>query len=61
MQVIILLKKMLAKMDMKLKDFLWSNRHDKTRHMHVKAWDSICIPKGEGGLGIKKMEDMNIA
>lgn len=37
MQVIILLKKMLAKMDMKLKDFLWSNRHDKTRHMHVKA------------------------
>jgi hypothetical protein len=29
--------------------------------LSIKSWNSICSPKALGGLGIRKMKDVNIA
>jgi hypothetical protein len=31
------------------------------RNLSLKAWDSICIPKMLGGLGLRKMREVNLA
>lgn len=61
MQMVLLPKYMLDKIDKRIRDFLWGHKLEKAHHLPLKAWDSICSPKGEGGLGIKKMEDINLA
>lgn len=61
MQVIMLPTHMLARMDKKIRGFLWGHNEDQVHHFHPKSWESVCTPKGEGGLGIKKMEDINMA
>ncbi|GJW78149.1 RNA-directed DNA polymerase, eukaryota, reverse transcriptase zinc-binding domain protein [Tanacetum coccineum] len=40
--------------------FLWCQREIKKGKAKV-AWDSVCMPKHEGGLGIRRIEDFNIA
>lgn len=59
MQVIMLPKSIMSKMDKTIRNFLWGYREEKSHHMHLKAWDTICIPKHESGLGIKRIETMN--
>lgn len=61
MHVVLLLKYMLAKMDKRIRDFFWGDREENAQHLHLKAWDSVCLPKGVGGLRIKKMEDINLS
>lgn len=48
-------------MDRHIRNFLWGHRADQSHHLTLKSWDSICLPKLEGGLGLRKMETMNSA
>ena len=36
-------------------NFLWRKK------MHAWAWDKLCMPKEEGGLGIRRIQDLNTA
>ncbi|KAL8138297.1 hypothetical protein V2J09_004298 [Rumex salicifolius] len=40
--------------------FLWDNTTQRCK-MHLDAWDRVCRPKRIGGLGVRKMADVNIA
>ncbi|KAK2640989.1 hypothetical protein Ddye_022752 [Dipteronia dyeriana] len=40
------------------RDFLWGSNLDK-RKIHLVKWDTMCLPKKLGGLGIRKMKWMN--
>ncbi len=40
--------------------FLWKGRGDGRGGMRV-AWEKVCLPKKEGGLGLKRVEDWNKA
>jgi hypothetical protein len=48
-------------LDRCLKNFWWGFLINKTRNLTLKSWDSICLPKELGGLGVKKMRDVNLA
>lgn len=48
------------KCDLLLSNFFWGSGNGKNSP-HMKAWDTICRPKGEGGLGIKKILEFNDA
>lgn len=49
------------KIDSKMRKFFWGfEEHDKHR-LHLKAWDVVCTPKHLGGLGLRKMNDVNLA
>ncbi|XP_021993278.1 uncharacterized protein LOC110890014 [Helianthus annuus] len=41
-----------------MKDFLWSHGSSGSKRAKV-AWKDICLPKSEGGLGIRKVSDVN--
>ncbi|GMN35779.1 hypothetical protein TIFTF001_005504 [Ficus carica] len=43
-----------------MQNFLWSGSVEKTKLVTV-AWEWICLPKKEGGLGIKFLEATNAA
>lgn len=45
---------------MKFNVFLW-NGNDSCNAKAKVAWDSVCKPKKEGGLGLKKLEECNKA
>jgi hypothetical protein len=41
-----------------MKSFLWSGSDMRTTEAKV-AWDQVCLPKKEGGLGIKRITEWN--
>jgi hypothetical protein len=41
-----------------MKSFLWSGSDMRTIRAKV-AWDQVCLPKKEGGLGIKRITEWN--
>ncbi|XP_042518493.1 uncharacterized protein LOC122092221 [Macadamia integrifolia] len=43
-----------------MRNFIWMGEIDSTKKTTVK-WDSICKPKKEGGLGIRRLRDVNKA
>ncbi|XP_074271598.1 uncharacterized protein LOC141595532 [Silene latifolia] len=53
-------KGILAKIEATCRNFLWDNSAD-YRRVPLVAWDTVCRPKEEGGLGIKNQEMMNKA
>jgi hypothetical protein len=58
-RVFILPKKVVKLIEQKLNRFLWGEKD--SRANAKLAWDKICIPKKEGGLGIKKLDIWNQA
>ncbi|KAK2645783.1 hypothetical protein Ddye_020978 [Dipteronia dyeriana] len=40
------------------KDFLWGSKYD-NKKINLVKWDTVCLPKKLGGLGIRKMKLMN--
>lgn len=41
-------------------NFLWSGKPDSRKFITV-AWDKVCKPREEGGLGIRRFRDVNFA
>ena len=56
----ILPKKVIREIDSILRSFLWSGV-DLKMHSAKIAWNNVCKPKGEGGLGFKEMVVWNRA
>lgn len=52
---------LIGKMERKIKDFFWGFRDDKLYNLHLKAWTNVCKPKASGGIGFRKLADMNRA
>ncbi|KAF7842178.1 ribonuclease H [Senna tora] len=42
------------------RDFLWGSSSEK-RKLHQVKWDTVCLPRDLGGLGIKSLHSMNKA
>ena len=40
------------------RDFLWTGTDDHKRY-HLVSWDLVCLPKSQGGLGIRKISHLN--
>lgn len=43
-----------------IRNFVWTGDINSTHH-NVVAWDTVCLPEFEGGLGIKSMKSLNNA
>ena len=56
---LLLPEKVCDKLDYLNCNFWWGFSGEKKHELYLKSWDSICSPKALGGLGIKKIEDMN--
>lgn len=52
-----------TKIDGLIRDFWWGFATDnvQTRHLYLKSWQSLCAPKLTGGLGFRRMQDVNEA
>jgi hypothetical protein len=48
-------------LDKLFKDFWWGFPPNKSHNLSLKSWDSLCLPKAVGGLGFRKMKDVNLA
>lgn len=40
------------------RDFIWGSTDD-SKGTHLIAWDKLCKPKNEGGVGLRKAKHMN--
>ncbi|KAL9241040.1 hypothetical protein vseg_015199 [Gypsophila vaccaria] len=56
----VLPKGILAKIEAICRNFLWDNGPD-YRKTPLVAWNTVCQPKAEGGLGIRNLELSNVA
>lgn len=48
-------KSVIHRLENLMKNFLWS--HQGNRRLHWVAWDEVCAPYTEGGLGIRTLKD----
>ncbi|XP_026442463.1 uncharacterized protein LOC113342010 [Papaver somniferum] len=51
-------KKIIAACERIPRNFLWSGNAEEKKYITI-AWDKVCAPLEEGGLGIRKFEDIN--
>eukprot|EP00268_Persea_americana_P028557 TRINITY_DN27713_c0_g1_i3.p1 TRINITY_DN27713_c0_g1~~TRINITY_DN27713_c0_g1_i3.p1 ORF type:complete len:189 (+),score=14.42 TRINITY_DN27713_c0_g1_i3:725-1291(+) len=58
--VFMLSKSDFQRIDRYIRNFLWDAR-GKDTYIQPIAWDSICLPKSHGGLGIKSVLNLNKA
>ncbi|KAK1408085.1 hypothetical protein QVD17_39718 [Tagetes erecta] len=58
--VFILPKRVVADLEAKMRRFFWSQGSVSQGKAKV-SWKSVCLPKTEGGLGIRRIGDMNTA
>jgi hypothetical protein len=61
MSTFLLPKTFCRKLDQCFKNFWWGFSPKKSKNLSLKSWNSLCSPKALGGLGFKKMEDVNLA
>jgi len=55
-QVFILSQEVLHQVMKLCRNFLWGGKDNYQRALYV-AWDKVCTPKKQGGLGIKNMQN----
>ncbi|XP_077222163.1 uncharacterized protein LOC143856007 [Tasmannia lanceolata] len=55
-----LLAGILDKIEKIFRDFIWAGP-SLQKSYHPIGWDTICTPKAEGGLGLRKLKDLNKA
>jgi hypothetical protein len=58
--VFVLPKRVIKEIESKMRNFLWCKGPMKAGKARI-AWKDICVPKNEGGLGIRRIRDMNLA
>ncbi|XP_042482126.1 uncharacterized protein LOC122062568 [Macadamia integrifolia] len=51
---------LIAIMEMWMKNFIWTGEVDSAKNITVR-WDVCCRPKDEGGLGLRRLRDINKA
>jgi len=56
-RIFILPKKVIRLLEQKFNIFLWNGKDEKARAK--VAWEKVCLPKREGGLGIKRLAVWN--
>jgi hypothetical protein len=61
MSSFLLPKSLCSELDRIFKNFLWGFSATKSRNLSLKAWDSLCKPKEKGGLGLRRMKEVNLA
>jgi hypothetical protein len=61
MSTFLLPKIFCRKLDQLFMNFWWAFSPKKIRNLSLKSWNSICSPKALGGLGFRKMEEVNLA
>ncbi|KAK1290670.1 hypothetical protein QJS10_CPB18g00804 [Acorus calamus] len=49
------------KIDVIRRRFLWSGTDREVRKPHLVSWELACLPRHEGGLGIRRLDAMNKA
>jgi len=49
------------RLDTAFKNFWWGFPKGKTHNLSLKSWDSLCLPKDQGGMGFHLMKDINIS
>jgi len=42
------------------RDFLWK-KDNTNKGLPLIVWDKVCMPKSQGGIGLRKTEDINMA
>lgn len=60
MSTITLPQATIQRLDKLSRDFIWGSDGDQ-RRQHLLSWEKICVPKREGGLGIRLTTEMNKA
>jgi hypothetical protein len=50
-----------SSLDRHFQNFWWDFPKGKSRNLCLKSWSSICMPRAQGGLGIKDMKSANLA
>ena len=50
----------IAKIEQAFKSFLWSGKTGNSHRAKI-SWESVCLPKEEGGLGMRRIKDSNDA
>jgi hypothetical protein len=58
--IFILPKRVIQVIEQILNGFLWNEKIDGIARAKV-AWEDVCLPKAEGGLGLRRLEEWNIA
>jgi hypothetical protein len=61
MSTFILLDFICNSLDRHFKILWWGFPKGKTRNLTLKSWQSICMPRSHGGLGIRDMKSTNLA
>ncbi|KAF3776408.1 putative L-type lectin-domain containing receptor kinase S-5 [Nymphaea thermarum] len=59
MQSVCLPRATVQKLEASMARFLWADNPIGTHKYRWKAWSTLCRPKEEGGVGLKKLEAMN--
>ena len=60
LSIFILPKKVITAVEKQFNHFLW-NGHAEGRGGSKVSWKQVCLPKQEGGLGLKRIEEWNKA
>lgn len=60
LSILIISVQVTEKLEQIMRNFLWGITTEARRY-HFLSWDQITIPKGWGGLGIRRIRDMNQA
>lgn len=58
--IFILPRKVVKEIEKLYRNFLWAGRYEKNG-MALVAWRDVCLPRNEGGLGVKQIKQWNRA
>jgi hypothetical protein len=50
---------MVDKLEKIQRNFLWSARGSEKNRLSLVSWDTICKPKSRGGLGVRRISNLN--